>query len=154
MLAPRFTRYRVTHRIRFHYRLLLVSRDLHASAIIPVPSRERNSQVRGDSTIRARPACQPTDIRLVESAFVKPFAENFIFPAHAHAHAHAPRVFLITSGVTAPVAARIQVEPTSREQAATERRREKYRREAGCTFRGIFGRSRKGEEGRAASREW
>lgn len=142
MLAPRFTRYRGTHRIRFHYRLLLVSRDLHASAIIPVPSRERNSQVRGDSTIRARPACQSTDLRLVESPFVKPFAENFIFPAHAHA----PSVFLITIGVTAPVAARIQVEPTSREQTAIERRREKYRREAGLNFGGIFGRRRK-EEG-------
>lgn len=149
MLASRFTRYRVTHRIRFHYRLLLVSRDLHASAIIPVPSRERDSQVRGDSTIRARPACQPTDIRLVESAFVKPFAENFIFPAHAHA----PRVFLITSGATAPLAARIQVEPTSREQAATERRREKYRREAAGLFEEFSeegGRARKV----AASRGW
>lgn len=139
MLAPRFTRYRGTHRIRFHYRLLLVSRDLHASAIIPVPSRERNSQVRGDSTIRARPACQPTDIRLVESAFVKPFAENFIFPAHAHA----PRVFLITIGVTAPLAAGIQVESTSPEQAATEPRREKYRREAAALSRNF----RKKEEG-------
>lgn len=101
--------------------------------------------MRGDSTIRARPACQPTDMRLVESAFVKPFAENFIFPAHAHA----PRVFLITSGVTAPVAARIQVEPTSREQAATERPREKYR--LFVLFRGIFGRRRKGEEGRGVA---
>lgn len=139
MLAPRFTCYRGTHRIRFHYRLLLVSRDLHASAIIPVPSRERNSQVRGDSTIRARPACQPTDIRLVESAFVKLFAENFIFPAHAHA----PRVFLITTGAIAPLAARIQVEPASREQAATERPREKYRREAAGLSRNF----RKKEEG-------
>lgn len=150
MLAPRFTCYRGTHRIRFHYRLLLVSRDLHASAIIPVPSRERNSQVRGDSTIRARPACQPTDIRLVESAFVKPFAENFIFPAHAHA----PRVFLITIGVTAPLAA---TESRSSRLLVSKRRPSEHARniaEKRLDFRGIFGRRKKRKGKVAASRGW
>ena len=77
------------------------SRDPHASAIFPVPSRERNSRA-----ARRFNDTHSTDIRPVERTFVKLFAGNFIFSMHARTHA----AFISGDRYTiASLAVRIQV---------------------------------------------